>query len=393
MSLFKNAVWTVAWKELLDLFRDRRTVMLSLLMGPLLFPLLVLGMGSMIESRARVQLEAVLEVPVIGAANAPNLVRYLRTRDIEAIDPPDDPERQLREQDFDVVLSIPDDFAERWRDSRMAPVEILYDSSRQDSRIPVQRVQQALAEYARQVGSLRMISRGVSPEATIAVLPAPRDVSTPESRRGMMLALLPYLLILSAFLGGAYLVIDITAGERERQSLEPLLAMPVSRSAIMSGKILASCLFGMLGLALIVIAFRISFAIAPDSMQLVTVSWQMMLQMLLVLVPMVLIGTTLLTLISASVKSVKEAQSYMSVLMLLPIIPTIVLLVNPVKNALWQFAVPFLGQNQMLLKLIRSEWVAPMEWAVYLGSGFGLGLVLWLLAARLYHRERLAISA
>ncbi len=393
MSLFNNVVWTVAWKELLDLFRDRRTVMLSLLMGPLLFPLLVLGMGSLAESRARVQLESVLDVPVIGAEHAPNLVRYLHTRDIKAIDPPVDAERQLREQAFDVVLRIPPDYAELWRDSRMAPVEILYDSSRQDSRIPVQRVRTALAEYGRQVGSLRMISRGVSPEAAISVLAAPRDVSTPESRRGMMLALLPYLLILSAFLGGAYLVIDITAGERERQSLEPLLATPVSRSAIMSGKILAACLFGMLGLALIVIAFKVSFAVAPPSMQLVKVSGQMMLQLLLVLLPLVLIGTTLLTLIAASVKSVKEAQSYMSVLMLLPIIPTVVLLVNPVKNQLWQFAVPFLGQNQMLLKIIRGEWVAPVEWAVYLGAGFGLGLVLWLIAARLYHREKLAISA
>ncbi len=65
---------------------------------------------------------------------------------------------------------------------------------------------------------------------------------------------------------------------------------------------------------------------------------------------MVLIGTTLLTLIAASVKSVKEAQSYMSVLMLLPMMPTIMLMVNPIKNQLWQFAVPFLAQNQMILQ-------------------------------------------
>jgi sodium transport system permease protein len=393
MRTNRNAVWTVAMKELVDLFRDRRTVMLGLLMGPLLFPLLVLGMGSMVEKRARVQLESVLQVPVIGAEHAPNLVRYLRSRDIEAIDPPVDAERQLREQEHDVVVRVPPDYAERWRGSRMAPVEILYDSSRQDSRIPVQRVQAALAAYGREVGSLRLVSRGISPEAAIAVLPAPRDVSTPESRRGMILALLPYLLILTAFLGSAYLVIDVTAGERERQSLEPLLALPVPRSAVMSGKILAACLFGMLGMALIVVAFKISFLVAPASMQLVTVSPLMMLQLLLVLLPMVLIGTTLLTLIAASVKSVKEAQSYMSILMLLPVIPTIVLLVNPVKNELWQFAVPFLAQNQLLLKIVRNEWVSPLEWTTYFGAGLGLGLVLWLFAARLYHREKLAISA
>ncbi len=393
MSLFRNTLWTVARKELIDLFRDRRTVMLGLLMGPILFPVLILGVGSMAEKRARTQLESVLELPVIGAGHAPNLVRYLGTRDIEPVEAPADPERALREQEHDVVLRIPADFAELWRQSRMATVEILYDSSRQDSRIPVERVRAALAQYSQQVGALRMISRGLSPEATVAVMAAQRDVATPEARRGMLLAFLPYLLILSAFLGGAYLVIDVTAGERERQSLEPLLATPSSRSAIMSGKILAACLFGMLSLALIVLAFRLSFALAPRSMQLVSVSAPMMLQILLVLMPMVLIGTTLLTLIAASVKSVKEAQSYMSVLMLLPIIPTVVLLVNPVKDQLWQFAVPFLAQNQMLLKLVRSEWITPLEWATYLGAGFGLGLLLWIAAARLYHREKLAISA
>lgn len=393
MSLFRNTLWTVARKELIDLFRDRRTVMLGLLMGPILFPVLILSVGSMAEKRARTQLESVLELPVIGAGHAPNLVRYLGTRDIEPVEAPADPERALREQEHDVVLRIPADFAELWRQSRMATVEILYDSSRQDSRIPVERVRAALAQYSQQVGALRMISRGLSPEATVAVMAAQRDVATPEARRGMLLAFLPYLLILSAFLGGAYLVIDVTAGERERQSLEPLLATPSSRSAIMSGKILAACLFGMLSLALIVLAFRLSFALAPRSMQLVSVSAPMMLQILLVLMPMVLIGTTLLTLIAASVKSVKEAQSYMSVLMLLPIIPTVVLLVNPVKDQLWQFAVPFLAQNQMLLKLVRSEWITPLEWATYLGAGFGLGLLLWIAAARLYHREKLAISA
>ena len=393
MSLFNNTLFAVARKELLDLFRDRRTVMIALLMGPILFPVLILGMGSMIEKRMRTQLESTLELPVSGAEHAPNLVAHLGTRNIKAIEPPADPEHALREQIHDVVLRIPPEFPGLWRESRMATVEILYDSSRQDSQIPVNRVRQALAAYGGQVGALRLLSRGISPEATAAVLVAQRDVATPESKRGMLLALLPYLLILSAFLGGAYLVIDVTAGERERQSLEPLLATPAKRGTIMSGKILAACMFGMISLALILVAFQLSFMLAPKSMQLVAVSWTMMLQLLLVLVPMVAIGSTLLTLISASVKSVKEAQSYMSILMLLPIIPTVMLMVNPVKDELWQFTVPFLAQNQMLMKLLRSEWIEPMEWLVYFGAGFGLALVLWLMAVRLYHREKLAISA
>ena len=120
--------------------------------------------------------------------------------------------------------------------------------------------------------------------------------------------------------------------------------------------------------------------------------WAAVGQILVVLLPIVLIGTCLLTLIAAGAKSVKEAQSYMSALMMLPIIPTVVLMVNPIKNQLWQFAVPFLSQNQLILKIVRSESVSSAEWAVYLAAGFGLGAVLWWLAARRYHDEKLAVS-
>ncbi|GAB3737168.1 ABC transporter permease [Luteimonas pelagia] len=388
-----NTILTVARKELLDLFRDRRTVMLGLLMGPILLPALILGMGAMVEKRMRTQLETTLELPIVGADLAPNLVAHLSSRNIEPMGAPDDIDGRVRDQTHEVVLVIPEAFPEQWRGSRSAEVELVHDSSRRDSDIPVTRVRSALEEYGRTVGALRVVTRGMSPEAIAAVRIAQRDVATPEAKRGMLLAFLPYLLILSAFLGGAYLVIDVTAGERERQSLEPLLATPAARGAIMSGKILAACAFGMLSLLLILLAFKISFMFAPGALARVDVSWPVMAQLLLVLLVMVLVGTTLLTLIAASVKSVKEAQSYMSVLMLLPIVPTLILLVNPLKNEPWQFAVPFLAQNQMIMQLVRGEAIGAQTWGIYLGAGFGLGLLLWLAAARLYHREKLAISA
>jgi sodium transport system permease protein len=383
----------VARKELVDLFRDRRTVMLGLFMMPLLFPALILGAGSVAEKKARTQLESTLMLPVIGAEHAPNLVQYLHSQNIEAQPAPSDPDADVRAQTYDAVLRIAPDYGEQWRESRSAQVELIYDSSRRDSRIPIARIRGALERYGRTLAVLRSINRGVSPEVMQPVRVAQRDVATPESKRGMLLAFLPYLLILSSFLGGAYLVIDVTAGERERQSLEPLLATPAARTSVMSGKILAAICFGMLSLVLILAAFKFSFAVAPGPMRLVNLSWHMLLQLLATLLPMVLIGTTLLTLISASVKSVKEAQSYMSLLMLLPIIPTVMLMVNPIKNQLWQFTVPFLAQNQLILRLVRSESITMPEWAVYLSTSFGLGLILWVLAARLYHREKLAISA
>ena len=118
-----------------------------------------------------------------------------------------------------------------------------------------------------------------------------------------------------------------------------------------------------------------------------------MVVMLVVLLPMVFLGGSLLTFIAAGAKSVKEAQSYTGLLILLPIIPTVVLMVSPVKNQLWMFAVPFLAQNQMLLKVIRSEPISAQQWLVYLAAGLGLAALLWYAAIRRYHQESLAVSA
>jgi len=388
-----NTLIAVTVKELRDLFRDRRTVAIGLLMGPLIFPALILGMGALVQKRVTSQLEKTLELPVLGAEHAPNLMAWLEGQNIQVKEPPEDIEAAIRNQDEDVALRIPADYAEEWRAGRPALVEILFDASRQDSQIPVQRVEGLLEGYGRTVGAMRLLARGVSPSVAQPVLVSRQDLSTPEARMGQLLIFLPYLLILSAFLGGAYLVIDVTAGERERQSLEPLLATPASREAIMSGKILAACAFGLLSLVLTMAAFKIAFMIAPGIGGRMDVSVLAVVKILAILVPMLLIGTTLLTLISASVKSVKEAQSYMSILMLAPMVPTIILMVNPVKNQLWMFTVPFLAQNQMIMKVLRQESSTALEWATYFGAGMGVGLVLWLAAARLYHREKLAISA
>jgi sodium transport system permease protein len=391
--IVRHPVVVVMLKELVDMFRDRRTVAISLLLGPLLTPALILGMGKLAERRVSTQMEQALKLPVIGGEYAPNLMAWLEGQNIVVLPPPADPDLAIRTQAEDVILRIAPDYGKQWRGSTPATVEILHDSSRQESRIPVERLEALLQGYSGNVGALRLLARGVSPGAAQALKIGHRDLATPESRVGQALAFLPYLLIFTTFIGGAYLVIDVTAGERERQSLEPLLATPAARTAIMSGKILAACVFALVSVGLTLAMFKLSFQFSPSLGVRLDVSFGALARILVVLLPMILIGTCLLTFIAAGAKSVKEAQSYMSVLMMLPILPTIVLLVNPVKNQLWMFATPFLAQNQMILKLVRSEPVSATEWAVYVVTAFALGLVLWWMAARRYHQERLAISA
>lgn len=388
-----SALLTVWAKELREFFRDRRTMLMALVFGPLLTPVLILGIGVLAESRAKSQIEKPLAIVMVGAGHAPNLVTWLAGQGIarKAVD--GNPDAAIRNQTDDAYLKIGAGYGEAWRKGEPALVEIVHDSTRQDATIVVRRVENALQNYSRQVGALRLLARGINPGVVSPLAIAHTDLSTPEARKGMAMAFLPYLLILSAFLGGAYLIVDSTAGERERQSLEPLLATPASRGMIVSGKIAAACSIGLASLVLMLVALKIGAQFTPGIGRMMDMRWPAIGKMLLTLLPMLFIGTSLLTWIAAGAKSVKEAQSYMSMLMLLPIIPTVVLLVSPVKTALWQFAVPFLAQNQMLLKVIRSEPIAVMEWAVYFAAGFGLALLLWFAATRRYHQERLAISA
>ncbi|MEN5098620.1 ABC transporter permease [Stenotrophomonas sp. TWI1409] len=389
-----STLMTVMRKELRDLSRDRRTLLLTLLFGPLLYPVLLLGMGKLAESRVRTQIEQPLQIPTIGAENAPNLVRFLAAQGLNTTPAPKDLAEAIRSQDIDVALRISDDFGKDWADGKPALVEVIKDSTRRAAEVPSARLEAALATYNGQVGALRLMARGIDAQVARPLDVARQDLASAEAKRGMILSmLLPVLLTLTSFIGGAYLVMDATAGERERQSLEPLLATPGSRSAIVSGKIAAACVVGFVSLLLTLVAFKVSAQIAPGNIgRQFNMNVGSMLQMLLVMLPMLMIGTSLLTFLSAAAKSMKEAQSHMTWLMLLPMMPGYALVAYPLKSELWQYAVPFLSQNQMLLKVIRHETITPAVWAIYLGASLGLAAVLWFAAVRRYHNERLAIS-
>jgi sodium transport system permease protein len=296
--------WTVLCKELLDLGRDHRTLLISLLLMPLLYPLLLLGMGMLQQQRIASQLEVTLDVPVLGGEQAPNLIDYLAAQGLRAVDPPADLDAAIASQQVDVALRIDRHYASDWHAGRPALVEILSDSTRRAADIPAQRLQKALAGYSQQVGALRLLARGLDPQLAQPLAVASQDLASAEARRNVLLsALLPILLIISSFVGGAYLILDATAGERERQSLEPLLATPASRAAIVSGKIAAACVIGLASLLLTLLAFKLGAALSSSSIgRQLNVGLLPILQMLLVLLPMLFIGTALLTWLAACIR-------------------------------------------------------------------------------------------
>jgi sodium transport system permease protein len=390
-----SALWTVLRKELLDAFRDRRMVLVALVIMPLAVPAILAAMSTIGMKRQAEKLEGALELPVIGAEHAPNLIAWLGSNGVDVRAAPADPDGAVRTQEAEVILRIDASFSTEWRAGRPAPVELIYDSSRPlQSGATIARTRGLLEAYARQVGALRLVARGVYPAVTEPLRIGNRDVATPDARFDLAQQMLPYLLLLLAFIGGMQLAIDATAGERERQSLEPLLATPASREAIIGGKILATAAFALLAVLVTLVMYRLVFALVPaervDTSLAVPVD--ALFRLLVVVLPIVLLGATLLTALAAFARSHREAQGYLPLLIFLPMLPTLYLMVAPVRTRAWMLAVPFLGQNQLILRVLRREPIAGWEWAISLGAGFVLAAAAWWLAARLYHREQLAAS-
>lgn len=390
-----RAAAVVFVKEVLENLRERRTVMNALVLGPLLGPILFVGLTSVMIHRELDKSEQAITLPIVGAEHAPNLVAFLEQNGVRPKPAVDTPEQRIRSQEEDMVLRIPADYAEAWRAGRSAQVELLYDSSQRDSSTPVARLRGLLDGYAHQNGALRLLARGLSPAIAAPLVVAERDQSTPQSRSSLLFAMLPYFLILSSFMGGMYLAIDTTAGERERQSLEPLFATPVSRASVLTGKLAATFVFAMASLTLSLLAFGVAGqAIPTDRLGMVLdFGPHFALIALLVMLPLVLLASILQTLLAAFAKSYREAQTYLSLLMLVPMLPSAMLAVLPIKPVAWMYAVPLLGQHLTITHLVRAEPIAASAIALCLGSGFVMAALAWLVTVHVYRSERLAISA
>lgn len=390
-----RALVVVLRKELLDAFRDRRMVLVAFLLMPIAVPLVLAGASVLGERRQAEQLEATLELPVIGAEQAPNLVAWLQGQNVRVVPGPSDPEAEVRAQRRAIIVRLDDAFADDWRAGRPARLELIFDSSRPlASGTTVARVRNLLAGYSETVGTLRLVARGIHPSVVTPLQVGTLDVATPQSRFDLSQQLLPYLLLLLAFIGGMQVAIDATAGERERQSLEPLLATPASRESIISAKIIATAVFALLSLAITLLAYWGVFALVPAGALDASVALgpRALLQLFVVILPIVLLGATVLTALAAFARSYREAQGYLPMLVFLPMIPTLMLMVAPLQTELWMLAVPFLGQNQLILRVLRAEEIRAVEWLVSLGAAMLLVAAAWVLAARLYHRESLASS-
>ena len=389
-----RVLFTVFAKEVLDNIRDRRTLVSALLMGPLFGPILFAFVINLSIERSLSDVEKSLSLPVIGAEHAPTLVRYLESRNIEIIVAPETREAALegvKTGVHDVVLVISEAYAEQMREGLPARVELISDQANTTADREARRVRGALYAYNQELASTRLAARGVSPLVLRPLNIDDIDVSTPSGRSGILLGMMSYFFIFAMLMGGMYLAIDTTAGERERGSLEPLLSLPVTRDKLMLGKIMATCLFMALSLLLSLTSFFVALKFMPLQQLGMTPNFgpNVVVAAFFLLAPFILLGAAVMTLVASFTKSYKEAQTWLSVVLLAPTLPILVVSLLTLRPSVEFMFIPSLSQHLLLIDMVKNEPVNVAHVVISVTSTLILGGLLTWLCARLYRREGL----
>ncbi len=385
---------TVFRKEVLDNFRDRRTMASALLMGPLFGPLLFAFVINLSIEQSLSNLDATMEVPVIGSERAPNLMRYLNSRNIDVIDGPESRAaaiKAVKSGAHDIVVVVPEDFGQQFADGIPARIELITDQANTQADRDARRARNAIVAYSQELAAVRLSARGVSPMVLRPINVDEVDVSTPSGRSGILLGMLSYFFIFAMLMGGMYLAIDTTAGERERGSLEPLLSLPVTRDQLIYGKIAATCLFMALSLVLSLCSFFVALKFIPLQQLGMTPNFgpDVLLLAFLLLMPFILLGAAVMTLVASFTKSYKEAQTWLSIVLLAPTLPILIVSILTLRPRLEFMFVPSLSQHLLLVDMIKNEPLNLLHVAISVTSTLAIGVFLTWLCARLYRREGL----
>ena len=384
-----RATLVVLAKEVKDNLRDRRTLISALLFGPLFGPVFFAIMVSIMLTRTAGELDEALELPVVGAEHAPNLVSWLQEQHVDVLPAPEDPQAAVRERRHDVVLVIPPDFAERFASGEPAPVQLVADTADSRAARRSARTRALLGAYGQRLAQLRVLARGVSPGIMSPIAIEELDVATPAARSVLVLGMMTYFVLFAVLVGGMYLAADTTAGERDRGSLEPLLALPVTRRELVVGKLGATCTYMLASLAITLTAFAVSLRFVPFERLDMVANFGpgVALAAFLVMAPFVLFGAALLTVVASFTRSYKEAQTWLSLVLVVPTLPIAVASLYALRPVEWMMLVPSLSQHLLITELIKGEPVRLALVASSVASTLALGLGLSWLATRLYRRE------
>lgn len=402
-------MWSIITrKELKDALRDRRALA-ALLVFPIMGPVMIYFMFNMIIDIAEEAGE--VSLPVIGAEYALDLVDFLEQNGVEiervSLNAAPDPEGEfysqaqldeirqgIRSRRFDYVLVIPPTFDELISASRSSNIELHVESTRATSAPKAGRVRDLVQAWGRETAALRLIARGVNPEIINPVTVVRIDVASQQSRVQSVLSMVPFFVIMAAFICGMGVAVDVTAGERERKSLEPLLVNPVPRYVIVIGKWMSAVLFSAVGLVLVMVLNFFSLSLVPlEEVGIVfNIGRLEIIGVLVTTLPLALFAPAIQVFVGIFAKSFKDAQAYLSFIMMLPMGPFFYNMFNTQDREFWMSFVPMLGQHMLLTDVVRGDTPDIIDFVLA-----GLSLLIYSMifvygAAQLFKRERIIFT-
>nr|WP_275659464.1 ABC transporter permease [Shewanella insulae] len=359
-----SSIITMVRKELTDAARDKRSVMAGLYYA-IGAPLMMCGMFMILIGQ--ITSPEALNITITHGERAPDLVKYLASNEISQGDEADRKE---------IELIISPDYAANMAKSQAAEIVLIADNSNEKLQASIRRLEKALQEYSAEMGSLRLIARGIDPKVMQPIKVKVEDQATSDSKGGMILGVAIFMMVYAVFISGMNLAIDTSAGERERNSLALLLSHPVSTRNIVLAKVAAVTIFAMLGLILTLVISKVAYGFVPwqELGFSVNINVDFILLMLAIGLPIALMAAALQLFVSFMAKSFKEAQSYLTIVLIVPMMLSMAASYNIAPDTLqW---LPVSGQMQALIAFIKGKELPMMQLALSSAITFIIALAL-----------------
>ena len=378
---------TVAAKEIVDTIRDRRTILVTLLTAIAAGPVFLVLIFNMTANQADKARE--LKLPVIGREYAPALIAFLEREQVTIQAAPADYEAQIRGGDLDVALWIDPKFEADIAAGRAGTVRLVYDRSRDRARAAIHSAELLLVGYSRLWGTQRLILRGVAAEVARPLKIEDVDLATPQQSGSLVLFLVAFYGLFASMMGGMAPALDATAGERERGSLEPLLATPLTPLQLALGKWVAIAAFDAVVVVLTLIGFYLTLNFAPlpsigvpflfGAVELGRFLW--------ILAPLIALLSALLLYVGIRGRSLKEAQANVGVLLFLFTMLPFLQLVAQKREPPWLLWAPISAQYTLLSRALRGDAIPAMDWLQSALAPALLAVFALVAVARLLGRE------
>jgi len=388
-----NAALAVFVKELKDALRDRRALTIALAMallsGPVVF-MLVSNLVSGIEERVGKR-----EIVLVAQERAPTLVNFLQRAGATVVAAPADWTEQLRSGRLqNAVVVPPEDFEARLARGDSVTVEVAFDESHDRAQPLVSVTLRSLQAFNRELGTQRLLARGVSPRVMAAIEVDERNLAAAQARGARLLFIVPWAALIVAIVGALAVAIDVSAGERERGSLEPLLMNPVPAWAIVLGKWAVVMLYSVAIVLLTLAGFLVSIRLITSETlaALMQLGARELLLFCALLLPFAALMAAVNMLAATFGRTHKEAQTYVSYIAMAAQFSAVVPIFLTVRDTTWQLLVPSVAQLTVLMKALRGEPLSALE--LLLPAAVCLaGLLACLVAqARLLTREAIVFS-